>query len=169
MFCPTGVAKKCISSWTNTSVQRCLYQLFQNQSPHFLLSPLVWKLSQPSGQDQQSGKQTYCRLPPWSFTIYFYGLLMGLSLQNLCWFFFKHAYSTMVAEKCQIYSIKITGKYICESNNKSVHFYSCSQAKLSPWFLSLSLRQKEIPHSSWTAFSEYIFSWAERLGRELWS
>ena len=61
MFCPPRGAKKGIISWTNTSVQRCLYPLFQNQSPHFLLSSLFWKLSQPLGQDQQNSK-TYCRL-----------------------------------------------------------------------------------------------------------
>ena len=38
MFCPQGEPKKGISLWTNTNVQRCLYPLFQNQSPHFLLS-----------------------------------------------------------------------------------------------------------------------------------
>ena len=63
MFCPPRGAKKGISLWTNTSVQRCLYPLFQNQSPHFLLSSLFWKLSQPLGQDQQNSKQTYCQLP----------------------------------------------------------------------------------------------------------
>ena len=64
MFCPSqGEPKKGISLWTNTSVQRCLYPLFQNQSPHFLLSSLFWKLSQPLGQDQQNSKQTYCQLP----------------------------------------------------------------------------------------------------------
>ena len=46
------------SSTSNTSVQRCLYSLFQNQCPQFLLSHLFWKLSQRSGQDQQNGKQT---------------------------------------------------------------------------------------------------------------
>ena len=51
--------KKGISSWTNTSVQRCLYPLFQNQSPYFLLSPLFLELFQPSGQNQQNGKLTY--------------------------------------------------------------------------------------------------------------
>ena len=44
----------------------------------------------------------------------------------------------------------------------SVHFYSCPQAKLSPRFSLLSPRQKEIVHSSRTAFSEDIFSRAER-------
>ena len=63
MFCPLRAAKKGISLWTNSSKQRCLYPLFQNQSPHFLLSSLFWKLSQPLGQDQQNSKQTYCQLP----------------------------------------------------------------------------------------------------------
>ena len=44
-------------------MQSCLYSLFQNQSPHLLLSPPFWNLSQPLGQDQQNSKQTYCQLP----------------------------------------------------------------------------------------------------------
>ena len=44
-------------------MQRCLYPLVQNQSPHFLLSSLFWKLSQPLDQDQQNSKQTHSRLP----------------------------------------------------------------------------------------------------------
>ena len=44
-------------------MQRCLYPLFQNQSPHFLLSFLFWKLSQLLDQDQQNSKQTHCRVP----------------------------------------------------------------------------------------------------------
>ena len=44
-------------------MQRCLYPLFENQSPHFLLTSLFWELSQPLGQDQQNSKQIYCRLP----------------------------------------------------------------------------------------------------------
>ena len=31
--------------------------------PHFLLSSLCWKFSQPIGQDQQNSKQIYCQLP----------------------------------------------------------------------------------------------------------
>ena len=62
-FVSQGESKKAISLWTNTSVQRCLYSLFQNHSPNFLLSSLFWKLSQPLGQDQQNSKQMYCLLP----------------------------------------------------------------------------------------------------------
>ena len=85
MFCPPREAKKGISLWTNTSVQRCLYPLFQNQSPHFLFS-LFWKSSQLLGKDQQSSKQTYCRLsiiflwPPKGFIFpeYFLNFLLNL-------------------------------------------------------------------------------------------
>ena len=37
--------------------------LISKSIPHFLLSSLFWKLSQPLGQDQQNSKQTYCQLP----------------------------------------------------------------------------------------------------------
>ena len=40
------------SSTSNTSEQKCLYPLFQNQSSHFLVPPLFRRISQPSGQDQ---------------------------------------------------------------------------------------------------------------------
>ena len=40
------------SSTSSTSVQWCLYPLFQNQRPHFLLLHLS-EDSQLSGQDQQ--------------------------------------------------------------------------------------------------------------------
>ena len=48
----------------NTSVQRCLYPLFQNQRPHFLLLHLFRRMSQPPGHDPQHVKRTYGRLPP---------------------------------------------------------------------------------------------------------
>ena len=57
MLCSPRVAKKGIRPWTNASVQMCLYPLFQTQSYHFLLPHLFWKLSQPSGKDQQNGTQ----------------------------------------------------------------------------------------------------------------
>ena len=72
-------------------------------------------------------------------------LLRGLFLHNLSWSLSKPAYSTMVAEKFQIYSVKITGKYICVLKN------------WIPSFLLINLRQEEITHSSRTAFSEDLF------------
>ena len=92
-----------ISSTSYTIVLRCLYPLFQNQCPLFLLYPLFWKLSQSSGQDQQNGKQTYCRLPPYSFTInfkdtlsYFSGLNISMESKNwTCSFSLMLQYNTL--------------------------------------------------------------------------
>ena len=72
-----------------------------------------------------------CRLPPKSFTI-------------------------KVAEKFQIYSVKITVNTLVSQKIESVHFYSWRQAKLSHGFL-LSSRQTGIAHFSRTAFFEDIF------------
>ena len=45
-----------VSSNLDTSAHICLYLLFQNQRPHFLLSLLSRRISQPFGQDQQNVK-----------------------------------------------------------------------------------------------------------------
>ena len=47
---------------------------------------------------------------------------------------------------------------------ESVHFSSCSQAKLCARFLSSPPRQKEITHSCRTAFSEDLFSPKQKGG-----
>ena len=56
---------------------------FQNQRLHFLLSPLFRKLSQLSVQDQQNGKQAYCRLPPWYFRIILKDTLTHLTMESI--------------------------------------------------------------------------------------
>ena len=70
----------------------------------------------------------------------------------------------MIAEKFQIYSVKITANTFVSQKIESFHFYSCPQAKLSPRFLSLSSRQTGIAYSSRILFFEDIFSWGERGG-----
>ena len=47
-------------------------------------------------------------------------------------FFPKPVYSTMVAEKFQIYDVKITGKYIYESKNWICSFLLMSPSKTLP-------------------------------------
>ena len=56
----------------------------------------------------------------------------------------------MVAEKFQIYSVKITGKKL------NLFIFKSPQAKLSPW-LSLPPRQKKITHPSQQRFLKTIF------------
>ena len=125
-------------------MQSCLYSLFQNQSPHFLLSSLFSNLSQPLSQDQQNSKQTYCQL----LIIIFLWTPKGFIFPARVFLEFssKPVYSTMVAEKFQIYSVKITGNTLVSQKTESVQFYSCPQAKLCR-FLSLSPRQTGIARS----------------------
>ena len=121
--------------------------------PHFLLSSLFWKLSQPLGQDQQNSKQTYCQLP----IIIFLWTPKGFISRVFLEFSPKPIYSIMVPKIVQIYSVKRTAKTFVSQKIESVQFSSCPQAKLAPRFLSLSLRQTGIAHSFRTAFSEDIF------------
>ena len=137
---------------------------FKINPPHFLLSCLFWKLSQPLGQDKKiANKHTVAY-----WLSYFYGFLRAFLSRVFLEFSPKFVYSTMVAEKLQVYSAKITANTFANQKIESVHFYSCPQAKLSPRFLSLSSRQTGIAHSSWTAFFEDIFP-EEKEGRRLWS
>ena len=53
------------------------------------------------------------RIHPFIFPCTFKGFISSESLN----FFPKPVYSTMVVEKFQIYSVKITDKYFCETKN----------------------------------------------------
>ena len=89
---------------------------------------------------------------------YFHGLLRAFLSRVFLEFSPKPVYSTMVAEKFQIYSVIITANTFVNQKIESVHFYSCPQAKLSHRFLSLSPRQTRIVHSSHTVLSGDILS-----------
>ena len=66
----------------------------------------------------------------------------------------------MVAKKIQIHSVKITGKYICES--KKLNLFTLSPKENSaPGFYHHHSRQKEITHFSQTKCFE-------KRGRGLW-
>ena len=90
-----------------------------------------------------------------------YGLYLSIVFLE---FFPKPVSSIMIAETFQIYSVKTTVNTFLSQKIESVQFYSCPQAKLTPRFLSLSPRQTGIVHSTQIAFSEDIFSWAEKGG-----
>ena len=70
----------------------------------------------------------------------------------------KPVYFIMIAEKFQIYSVKITANTFVSQKIAFVLSYSCPKAKLSLRFLSLFPRQTGIAHSSRTTFSEDTFS-----------
>ena len=101
-----------------------------------------------------SPSQLISRILPLIFRLTPTGLIFP---ESLLIFFLKPVYSTMVADKFQIYSIKITATRFLSQKIESVHFYWYPQVKLSAKFLSLSPRQTGISYSSQTAFFEDIF------------
>ena len=126
-----------ISSALNTSVRRCL-----NQRLHFLLLHLFRRMSQASVQDQQDSKQTYCRLPPWSFRISFKDTPSHISMGSYGFYlsrifieFFSNLYIPPQLRKCFKFMVKITEKYFCESKNRI-------------WSFLLIFPRKSLPHVS---------------------
>ena len=104
------------SSTPNTSVQRCLYPIFQNQCPHFLLSALFWKLFSENYLNLQVrinkmvNKHTVDYHPSPSQITYkstSSHISMdsegGLSLQNISWIFPKSVYSTIRFKKINLF------------------------------------------------------------------
>ena len=132
--------------------------LISKSIPHFLLSSLFWKLSQPLGQDQQNRKQTYF----WLSIIIFLWTPKGFISPEFFLNFLLNLYISPWLRKSFKFSVKTTASKKIES----LQFYSCPQAKLSPRFLSLSPRQTGIAHFTKTAFSEDTFSVAERGGED---
>ena len=65
--------------------------------------------------------------------------------------------------------ISLDSIFLWSQKIEPVHFRSCSNMKLFPRFLSLPHRQKEITHSSRTAFSEDLFFPQQKGVRGLWS
>ena len=64
-------------------------------------------------------------------SIYFY-ISKGFISRIFLDFFLKPIYSTMITEKFQIHSVKITGKYICESKNWICSFLLMPPRKTLP-------------------------------------
>ena len=80
--------------------------------------------------------------------------------------FFSNLYLTMVAEKFQIYDVKTTSKYICESKNSICSFLLMFSSKTLPQILittPISRRKVAIPPKQ--HFLKIYFSPTER-GRE---
>ena len=114
---------------SNTSVQRCLYPLFQNQCPHFLLSPLFWKLSSQNYLNpkvrinKMVNKHTVdydlspSRLPSRIYPLIFLWTSKGLIAPESLLKYFLNLYIPPWFQKNVKFMVKITGKYICPSKN----------------------------------------------------
>ena len=129
--------------------------------PHFLLSSLFWKLSQPLGQDQQNSKKAYWQLRIIVFLWTPKGFISPESFLN----FLRNLYiPPWLLKSFKFIVLRLLQIRLWVKKLNLFNFTHAPQAKLSPRFLSLSPRLMGISHSSRTAFSEDIFSWAERDG-----
>ena len=156
MFCPTRRAKKGIISRTNTSVQRCLYPLFQNPPPQVFrclllsenhLNPQVKinkMVNKHTEHYHRSPSQLISRIHPFIFPCTFKGFISSESLN-----FFQNLYiPPWLWKSFKFIALRLLTNTSVRQKIESVHFYSWLQAKLSPRILSFSLRQKEVAHSS---------------------
>ena len=121
--------------------------------PHFLLSSLFWKLSQPLGYDQQNSNQTYCQLPiiifPWTPK----GFLSPDSFLN---FFLNLYIPPWLPQSFKFIVLRLL------QNSILLMPPPPPQAKLSPKFCIIIPQAAGNCAFLQTAFSEDIFSWAER-------
>ena len=80
---------------------------------------------QPLDQDQQNSKKTNCRLPIIIFPLTPKGFISPESFLNF--FLNLYVYSNMLAEKFQIYRVKIIANTFVSQKIESVQFYSYLQ------------------------------------------
>ena len=91
----------------------------------------------------------------------------GVYLSRIFLDFFLNLYIPPWLQKSfKFMMLRLLANIFMSQKIESVHFYSCPQAKLSPRFLSLPLKQNEITHSSWTVFSEDLFFPQQKVGEE---
>ena len=151
------------SSTFNTSVQRCLYPVFQNQCPHFLLLHIFRRMAvhpSPSEFTSRTHPLIFLWIPkglisPEYFLIFFSNLRIPPIFQP-----WKRCFKLMV--------LRLLENTFVSQRLESVHFYSYPQAKLSPKFLSLLLQAEgNYPFLPSKVFWKSIFS--QQRGRGIWS
>ena len=155
------------SSTFNTRVQRCLYPLFQNQRPHFLLLHLSRRLSQPSGQMLNEHMVDYhpslseftSRIHP---LIYLRTLKGFISPEYLIFFSNLHI-PPGLKKMFQIHGAKITWKYTFESKNRICSFSLMPQANPPP----PPQAERNYPFHPNKVFWKSFF--LQQRGRGLWS
>ena len=126
----------------NTTVQRCLYHIFQSRRIH----PLFWKnlnLQVRINKMVNEHAVDY-HLSPYELTsrihplIFLWNSLGFISLQII-----SNLYIPPFGESCKTYHVKITRKQLCGSKKWIYSFLLLSQMKISPQILIIILRQTE--------------------------
>ena len=159
------------SSAFNTSVQRCLYPLFQNQRPHFLLLHLFQRMSQPSVQDLQylNEHMVDYHPSPSEFTSKIHHLIFlwtpkgFISLEYFLIFFPNLYIPPWLKIMFQIHGVKITGKHISESKNWICSFLLMVPSKTLPQvFIITTPGRRKLPISPKQSFLKIYFTPADR-------
>ena len=149
-------------------MQRCQYPLLQNQSSHFVLSSLFWKLSQTLGQDQQNSKQTYC----WSLIVIFLWTPKDINSLESFLNFLLNLYILPWLQK----SFKFIVLRLLQIHLWVKKFCSCPQAKLpapprSPRppqvFIVISQVDRNCPFLPNSIFRRYFFLSRKRVERNM--
>ena len=111
----------------------------------------AWNVSnQPSGQNQQDGKQTYCQLPLQFFKINFKDTPSHISMDYLLGVYilsriFLNVFANLhiapwLQKILKFMVLRLLENAFVSQKIQFVHFYLCPEAKISPRFLSLQLQ-----------------------------
>ena len=157
MFCPPRGAKKRYQLMDKYQCAEVSISTISKSIPHFLLSSLFWKLSQPLGQDQQNSKQTYCQLPIIIFLWTPKGFISPESFLN---FLLNLYIPPWLPKSFKFIVLRLLQIHLWVKKLNLFNFTHAPKQNSPPGFYHYPPGRQELPTR--TAFSEDIFSWAER-------
>ena len=124
---------------------------------HFLLSSFPWKLSQLLVQDQLNSKQTYCRL---SIIIFLWTPKGFISPWTFLNFLLNLYISPWLRKRFKFIVLRLLQIHLWVKKLNLFNFTHAPKQNSPPGFYHYPPGRQELPTR--TAFSEDIFSWAER-------
>ena len=162
------------SSTSNTSVQRYLYPLFQNQSPHFLLPIFSENYLNPQTRINKmvnkhtvnyhpSPSQLISRIHP---LIFLWTPKGFISPESFLIFFLNLYIPLWLWKSFKFILLRLLVNTFVNQKIESVHFYSCPQATLPQVFISTSQAEGNYSFLLNRVFWRSIFSPAESGGGE---
>ena len=161
------------SSTFNTSVQRSLYPYFKINAPIFCCPLFFLKnISNLRSGSTKRWTNTVNYLPSTSqltsriFLVKFMWTTTGFISPEFLNFSLNLYIPPWLRKNFKLMVLRLLANTFVSQKSESVHFYPCLQVQLSRRFLSLPPRQKEITHSSRTAFSEDLFFPQQKGGED---
>ena len=161
------------SSTLSSSMQRCLLPPILKSMASFSAAPFFWRIAQPSGEDQQNGKQTYCQLPSLSFRITFKDTCFQISVDSYG-FYLSSEYLRIFSQTCiahhgwrKFMVFRLLEYVFVRQKIESNHFCSCPQAKFSPQVLNIIHQGgRNYPFPQGNVFMKIYFPPAEKGQKE---